>query len=227
MQVARKFVGAALAAVLAGCGGGDAEGPEPEAAAFLADAVDDEQATQLQALMADGPVAAASCRAGRTCRLAGSVVSKGRGQFTPPGCSTLTASSFGRAMLNATFQGTFQRPGRYNVRVSMGGYRIDTTVSSMTCQLPGGGSLTVPGRTQSNPMAARNFNVVVVSDGRNLTVNGALAGIPPTGCTGGNRFTGADIGIANPMVTLTSTMNCNIAGVSVTVTHTVKMLGAP
>lgn len=229
MQVANRFVGAAVVAVLAlaGCGGGDSEGPEPEAAAFVADAADDEQAAQLQALMAEGPIAAASCRAGRTCRLGGSVVSRGRGQFTPPGCSTLTATSFGRAMLNVTFQGTLQRPGRYNARVSMGSYPIDTTVSSLTCPLPGGGSLTVPGRTESRIAPARTFNVIVVSDGRNLTVDGALTGAPPTGCTGGDRFTGADIGIANPMVTLTATMRCNIAGVAMTVTHTVKLLGVP
>jgi hypothetical protein len=230
MKVASRFVPAALGAamvVLAGCGGGDPEGPEPEAAAFLEDAADDEQAAELRAAMEHGPVAASSCRAGRPCRLAGSIVSKGSGQFTPPGCSTLTTTSFGRAIVNVTFQGTLQRPGRYNARVSMGTYPIDTTVSPMTCQLPGGGSFTVTGWTESHKVPARTFNVIVVSDGRNLTVNGALAGAPPVGCTGGDRFTGADIGLANPMVTLKSTMRCNIAGVAMTVTHTVKLLGAP
>lgn len=227
MQIASRFVGAALAAtmVLAGCGGGDSEGPEPEAAAFLEDA-DTEQAAELRALMEQGPIAAASCRAGRTCRLSGSVVDRGSGQFIVTGCSTVKTSSSGRAILNASFTGSLQRPGRYVVRVSSGTYRFDTTVSSMTCQTPGG-PITVPGNTSSNVVAARTGNVVVVSDGQNLTVTGTMVGTTPPGCTGGNRYTGNVTGLANPMVTLRGAMTCSMGGGTFTVTSTVKLVGAP
>ena len=230
MQVAGRFVGAAVGAVLAlaGCGGGGAGDGEPEAAAFLEDAADDEQAAELRAALEGGTVAAlAGCRAGRTCRLSGSVVDRGSGQFTVTGCSAVTASSSGRAILNASFTGSLQRPGRYVVRVSSGTYRFDTTVSSMTCSLPGGGSFTVPGNTNSHVVAARSGNVTVVSDGRNLTVTGNMVGSVPPGCTGGNRYTGTVIGLANPMVTLRGSMTCTIGSGHFTVTSTVKLVGAP
>ncbi|MCE3273153.1 MAG: hypothetical protein K0S57_3550 [Ramlibacter sp.] len=230
MQVANKFVGAALAGVLglAGCGGGDAEGPEPEAAAFLEDAADGEQAAALQEAMAQGPVAASTCRAGRPCRLSGSVVIKGRAEFDTPGCSTLTSTVSGGAIVNASFTGTFQRAGRYNVRVNTGQFTFITTTSSMTCQFPGSPPITIPAPPPTKVFVPpRAGNVVVTSDGSNLTVVGTLLGTPPPGCTGGNRFTGADIGLSNPMVTLKGTMSCNIGGASVRVTSTVKMLGAP
>lgn len=229
MQVANRFVGAALAVVLvlSGCGGGDAETPEPEAAAFLEDAADGEQAAQLQALMAQGPLAASSCRAGRPCRLSGSVADRGRGQFTPPNSSTITTTSSGAAILNVTFIGSLQRAGRYNVRVSSGTYRYSTTVSAFTTQLPGGGSITIPGRTDSGVLPGRTGNVLVVSDGRNLTVAGPMIGSTPPGCTGGDRYAGTVIGLANPMVTLTGSMRCQIAGATMTVTSTVKLVGAP
>ncbi|MEJ5992687.1 hypothetical protein WG902_22045 [Ramlibacter sp. PS3R-8] len=229
MHFAVKFVGAALAAVLvlAGCGGGDSEGPEAEAAAFLEDA-DPEQAAEMRALMAQGPVAAASCRAGRPCRLAGSVVAKGRADFTMPGCSTLTSTVSGGAIVNASFIGSLQRAGRYNVRVSTGTFRITTKTSAMTCQVPGSPPITVPAPLPTTVfMPARVGNVVVTSDGHRLTVVDTLLGAPPPGCTGGNRFTGTVIGLSNPMVTLTGTMTCNIAGATATVTHTVKLVGAP
>lgn len=229
MQVGSKFMGAAVAAllVLAGCGGGDAEGPEPEAAAFLEDAADDEQAAALRQAMAQGPVAATTCRAGRPCRLSGSIAAKGTGQLMVDGCSPVTLTASGGAILNASFTGSLQRAGRYNVRVSSGTYRYTSKVSAMTCSLPGGGSITVPGDTIKGVVAARTGNVIVVSDGRNLTATGTMIGAPPPGCMGGNRFTGTVIGLSNPMVTLTGTMSCNIAGASVRVISTVKMVGAP
>jgi hypothetical protein len=228
MHVANRFVGAAAAVVmvaLAGCGGGDAEGPEPEAAAFLADAADAEQAAGLQAAMEPEPlVAALGCRVGRTCRLSGSVVDRGSGEFIIAGCSPVTASSSGRAILNVSFTGSLQQAGRYVVRVSSGTYRFETTVSSMTCQTPGG-PITVPGNTSSNVVAARTGNVVVISDGRNLTVTGSMVGTTPPGCTGGNRYVGDVIGLSNPMVTLRGFMSCTMGGGTFRVTSTVKLAG--
>jgi hypothetical protein len=229
MKVASRFAGAAVAAVvvvLAGCGGGDAEGPEPDAAAFLEDTADDEQAAEMRAVLEHGPDAASGCRAGRTCRLSGSLVDRGSGKFTISGCSTVTSSSSGRAILNASFTGSLQRPGRYVVRVSSGTYRFETTVSSMTCQSPSG-PITVPGRTTSNVVAARAGNVVVISDGHNLTVTGAMVGTTPPGCTGGNRYVGTVIGLSNPMVSLRGTMTCSIGGGTFNVTSTVKLIGVP
>ena len=227
MQVASTFVGVALVLLgLAGCGGGDPEGPDPEAAAFLEDAADDEQAALMRAALEQEPLAASSCRAGRPCRLSGSIVAKGTGQFNAPGCQPVTLTASGGAILNASFIGSLQRAGRYNVRVSSGTYRYTSKVSAMTCDTPGG-PITIPGDTVTGTVAARTGNVIVVSDGRNLTVTGALIGAPPPGCTGGNRFAGTVIGLSNPMVTLTGAMSCNIGGASVRVASTVKMVGAP
>lgn len=230
MQVASKFMGAALAAllVLAGCGGGGgyAEGPEAEAAAFLEDAGDEEQAAALREAMAQGPVAATTCRAGRPCRLSGSIAARGTGEMLVDGCSPVTLTATGGAILNASFIGSLQRAGRYTVRVSSGTYRYSSKVSAMTCDTPSG-PITVPGNTVSGTVAARTGNVIVVSDGRNLTATGTMIGAPPPGCTGGNRFTGTVIGLSNPMVTLTGTMSCSIAGANVRVVSTVKMVGAP
>jgi hypothetical protein len=228
MQVPNKFMGAAVAAlvVLAGCGGGDAEGPEPDAAAFLEDAADGEQAAALQEAMAQGPVAATTCRVGRPCRLSGSIAATGTGELLVDGCSPVTLTASGGAILNASFTGNLQRAGRYTVRVSSGTYRYTSKVSAMTCDTPGG-PITVPGDIIKGVVAARTGNVIVVSDGRNLTATGTMIGAPPPGCTGGNRFTGTVIGLANQMVTLKGTMSCNIAGATVRVTSTVKMVEAP
>jgi hypothetical protein len=229
MHIASRFVGAAVAVAmvsLAGCGGGggDSEGPEPEAAAFLADAADAEQAAGLQADMEQAPLAALGCRAGRTCRLSGSVVDRGSGEFIIPGCSPVTTSSSGRAILNVSFTGSLQQAGRYRVRVSSGTYRFETTVSSMTCQTPGG-PITVPGNTSSNVVAAQTGNVIVVSDGHNLTVTGTMVGTTPPGCTGGNRYVGDVIGLSNPMVTLHGSMACTIGGGTFRMKSTVKLIG--
>jgi hypothetical protein len=180
----------------------------------------------MQAAMEQAPAGAASCRPGRTCRLSGSIVDRGTGRFTTPGCSTLTTTSFGRAILNASLTGSLQRPGRYNVRVTSGSYRLDTTVSPLTCSVPGAGSITIPGDSSSRFLRPSTGTVLVVSDGSNLTVTGNLIGSAPPGCTGGNRFVGTVIGLSNPMVTLRGSMTCNVAGATFTVTSTVKMVGA-
>lgn len=141
------------------------------------------------------------------------------------GCTSVTVTSSGGGILNATVNGDVQTPGTYIAQVSSGSFLETATSSTSTCTA-GNSTVIVPGTSSSATVPPFSGSVTIVSDGTHLTVSGPLIGSPPAGCSGGNTATGTVIGLSNPMVTLASTMTCTINGATFSDTMTVKMVGS-
>ena len=141
------------------------------------------------------------------------------------GCSAVTVTSSGGAILNATVNGNLQSAGNYTAQVSAGTLRYTTTGAPFQCSVAGV-VFNDPGFSESNVFPPFAGNVNVASDGTNLTVTGALLGGLPAGCVGGDIARGTVIGLANPMVSLTSNVTCSIAGATVVTTLSIKMVGS-
>ena len=159
--------------------------------------------------------------------LSGSYTLTGTGTTTAvAGCTAATITSSGQGIVNATVNGNVQTAGTYAVNVSMASFIVTTTISSTTCT-SGGQTITVPGQTSTATVPAATSSVSVVSDGTNLTISGPLLGTDPSGCTGGSSATGTVTGLANPLVSLSSTMTCTVANAgSYSDTATIKMVGS-
>ena len=167
-----------------------------------------------------------STGSGTTYTLSGSVTLSGTGTMTTvTGCTAATITSSGQGIMNATVNGDIQTPGTYTATVSVANFTMTDTSSSTSCTT-GGQTVTVPGQTTTETIPSGTSTVTVVSDGTNLTVTGALLGTDPAGCTGGSSATGTVTGLANPLVSLTSTMSCALSGGSSSDTSTVKLVGS-
>jgi hypothetical protein len=157
---------------------------------------------------------------------AGSLTESAAVQIPPQnGCGAVNVTASGGAILNAVVNGNLQVPGNYVAQVSGGTFGETSTFSGTTCDF-GAGPQQIPGLSSSDSVAAFAGVVNIVSDGTNLVASGPLIGGTPAGCVGGDTAVGTVIGLSNPMVTLTSVMQCNIDGAIVNSTLTVKMIGS-
>ncbi|MEJ6024356.1 DUF4214 domain-containing protein [Ramlibacter sp. PS4R-6] len=160
--------------------------------------------------------------AGGSTRLAGTIGVGGSVSTSVDGAS-VNASWQGGGVINMVVQGDITQPGAHGVNYSTPGMVVGINVV-----------VTVPGFPTQTQRAAVNtpglqgngtITVTAGFGGNSLTlpVNAPL----PAGCSGTQQFTGTDVGLSNPMITMSMPMTCSIDGVTVTVTVTMKLVGAP
>lgn len=161
--------------------------------------------------------------------LNGTILVSGSGTLpASSGCTAATWSASGGGILNAVINGNIQTPGIYAANFSSPGFIETISISSMTCT---SGSIvtTVPSQTTSTtvPPFAGNGNISVTSSfvGATLTMPNNNY-VPPAGCTGGNVVAGTDVGLSNPLITLSTSVSCSVAGSAFTVGATAKLVGA-
>lgn len=161
-----------------------------------------------------------------TTKLSGTILVTGSG--TIPAVGSVPSGSYsysGGGILNATVSGDIQTPGTYAASWSTPGFFVTTTI-----KIPGYtvGTTYFPPmtttQTENLPPISGNSPITVASafSGNTLTVPG---GTPPSGCSM-TDVTGQDIGLSNPLITLTQSISCNISGGTDNATVTIKMVGA-
>lgn len=164
---------------------------------------------------------------GKTYKLSGSVVETARvvspldASCTP---ATLTTSANAGAILNVTVSGDIQKAGTYAGQFTSGSFQVVVNENGFTCQVAGAPPFVKAATSQPSTVAPSSGQVTIVSDGTRLTVTG-LEQMNVPGCVGG-QLTGSVIGLANPMVTLSSTVTCTTGASTLTFTDTIKLVGA-
>lgn len=161
-----------------------------------------------------------------TTKLNGTMLVTGSATSSADGCTDLIVTYRGGGILNAIVNGNIQQPGSYPVTFSSSNFEATTTRSSVTCT-SGGVTTTIPGSTKksSEPPLNETNTIIVTPAFSGNTLTFAINGNPPAGCSGG-QLTGTDVGLSNPLITLTKTVNCTEQGATATVTLTAKLVGA-
>jgi hypothetical protein len=181
--------------------------------------------TTVTAISATNP--APTITANSTTKLSGTILVGGSGTIPATGgCTSATWSASGGGILNATVNGNIQNPGAYPVSFSSPGFEETISVSSLTCT-SGTITTTIPGSTTTSivpPFAANDtITVTPASSGNSLSLANSSA--PPAGCTGG-AITGSDVGLSNPLITMSTAITCAVQSASFTVSATAKLVGA-
>jgi hypothetical protein len=164
-----------------------------------------------------------------TTKLSGTILVNG-GATIPAtaGASAITVAASGGGILNATVNGNVQAPGTYTATFSSPGFIETVTVSSFTVT-SGGVTTTIPGSTTTVTVPPFNGTGTI-------TVSGSTGNLmltmpnpnysPPAGCTGGSTISGTNVGLSNPLVTLSTEVSCTVQSATVTVGATAKLVGA-
>lgn len=164
-----------------------------------------------------------------TSKLSGSILVTGSGSVTPvSGCTTPTWTATGGGIVNAVVAGDIQTPGTYDMTINVGSFRQVIYISGFSCT-SGNITTSVPAQTvtsTASPFAdTGQITVAKAFSGNTLTMpNSGVT--PPAGCTGGGDLSGSDVGLSNPLITLTSTLSCDFSGAKFTITETAKLVGA-
>ncbi len=165
--------------------------------------------------------------ANNTSKLSGTILYSGSGTVQgPSGCTNASITFSGGSILNATVNGDIQTVGTYNATFTTPPFAVTMHISSFSCT-SGTSTTTVPASTQTATVPAiSGSNPVIVSSafsGHNISMpTDAL----PAGCSGSPSMSGVDVGLANPMMTLTQSITCSEANSTFTVTATAKLVGA-
>ena len=144
------------------------------------------------------------------------------------GCPSGTASFSGGGILNAVVSGNLQVPGAYATTWSSPGFQANIKIVIPDCTIPGDPPITIPGDTFNEaygvPPMTGNSTLTVVSafGGTALSIPAAQA---PAGCAA-SAVTGSNIGLANPLVTLSTSITCSVAGATINGTAVAKLVGA-
>jgi hypothetical protein len=163
-----------------------------------------------------------------TTRLSGTMLVAGVGNFPIPNGPVGVITFSGGGILNATVSGNVQTPGVYMTDWTSPGFQESITIDIPAYVIPGDPPIPIPEykSTQivSVPPVGGNSQLTVTSAfiGTNLAIP---AGQSPAGCAVA-PITGTDVGASNPLITLTTALNCNIQGVTVDAAITAKLVGA-
>jgi hypothetical protein len=163
-----------------------------------------------------------------TTKLSGTIVVSGSGTIPIPNCPTGTVTFSGGGILNAIVNGDLQVPGAYTTQWTSPGFQESVTVDIPECALPGNPPVVIPEYKatdiESTPPFAGNSQLTVASAfiGTNLSMP---AGQAQAGCALA-PITGTDIGASNPLITLTTSINCLVDGAAINATVTAKLVGA-
>jgi hypothetical protein len=187
--------------VLAGCGGGEGETLDTEA-------------------VADGDRAAIV----RGLRLSGGLVERTTGMRTFPGCQPAKFTASAETLVNVTVATRVWRPGRYAAQLQPMSYHFRYRQEGPTCQKPDGTWEVRPAYGDSGDQPVHGRQVLLVYDGTHVEIRGGLFGDVPA-CTGENLLRGEDVGLANPMMTLTGVTRCAYPGFTVTTRTSVRLVG--
>ena len=161
-----------------------------------------------------------------TTKLSGTIVVSGGGALT----GTLCPGSFtfsGGGILNATVGGNIQSPGTYAVNWTSPGFQEMETVTIQTCTPPGA-TQPIPGTSQTSTSTVPPFNgngqmtVISALTGTTLAIPTAQA---PAGCVA-SPVTGTDVGMSNPLITISTGVTCTVQGANLTAGVTAKLVGA-
>jgi hypothetical protein len=167
--------------------------------------------------------------AGGVTKLSGTIVVSGSG--TVPGvagCTDLTWSANGGGIVNATVDGDIQTAGAYPVSFASPGFRETIATSDVTCT-SGGLTTTVPGSTTTYSVSPFDGNgqITVTAGSAGNALSLVTSGYtPPEGCNGGGVVSGTDVGRSNPLITLSTAVNCSIGSATASVSATAKLVGA-
>ncbi len=166
-----------------------------------------------------------------TTRLSGTILYTG--SLTVPGtngCTDILVTVRGGSILNVTVSGNVQNPGTYQAILSAPAMTATAYFSEYTCTI-GNQQYPYPATTLSAPTqsysGANTITVTPVFGGNNISIPMGL----PTGtgydCSGQDSLSGTDVGLANPMMTLSQTISCAAQGLPpITLTATAKLVGA-
>ena len=108
------------------------------------------------------------------------------------------------------------------------GFQESVTIDIPQCTIPGNPPIVIPEDSSTNlistPPVAGNSQLMVTSafTGTNLSMP---AGQAPDGCVLA-PIAGTDIGASNPLITLTTSVTCQINGADINATVTAKLVGA-
>ncbi len=166
--------------------------------------------------------------------LSGSILVTGNSTIVVPNCQGGASSITGGGILNMTVNGNLQTPGVYTMSFTSPGFVETVTGQTMTCTVPG------TQQTVSSPGVTNSITVPAFSGNGTVTVAAGTGGttltivnpnyVAPAGCTGGGVISGNDIGLSNPLVTLSTGVNCNISSGGATITAvataTAKLVGS-
>ncbi|HTH79840.1 MAG TPA: DUF4214 domain-containing protein [Ramlibacter sp.] len=163
-----------------------------------------------------------------TTKLSGTIVVAGSGTFPIPNCPSGTVTFSGGGILNATVNGDVTTPGAYATNWTSPGFQESVTIDIPQCTIPGNPPIVIPEDSSTNlistPPVAGNSQLTVTSafTGTNLSMP---AGQAPDGCVLA-PIAGTDIGASNPLITLTTSVTCQINGADINATVTAKLVGA-
>jgi hypothetical protein len=164
-----------------------------------------------------------------TTKLNGTIVVSGSGTIPAvAGCTAGTWTTSGGGILDATVQGNLQDAGTYAATFSSPGFLQTTTVSSITCTA-GGVTTTLQGQSIDSQVppfgGSGTVTVTAAFGGTTLTIPNSNY-TPPAGCSGGDVIAGSDVGLSNPLVTLSTAVSCSVSGATLTIDSTAKLVGA-
>lgn len=163
----------------------------------------------------------------KTTKLSGSILISGSSTLpSVTGCTTQTWTAGGGGIVNAVVDGNIQVPGTYPITFTFTNYKQTASISSVTCQSNGVSTtipaVTAPPSTTPSVVGTDLITVTPAFSGNTLSLSKV---VPPAGCTGGT-FTGTDVGLSNPLITMTSTFTCTVEGAKFPLTQTMKLVGA-
>ncbi|MBI5275590.1 MAG: hypothetical protein HY854_03950 [Burkholderiales bacterium] len=167
---------------------------------------------------------------GGTSKLSGTIVVTGSGTFeTLPGAPDGTVTFSGGGILNATINGDISVPGIYQATWSSPGFVEVVKIHIPQFTLPGTDPpIIIPAYDETMlyhvpPLSGSNpITVTAAFSGTNLSLPAAAA---PPGFVAG-PVSGTNIGLANPLVTLTTFVSGTVEGANVTATATAKLVGS-
>ena len=166
-------------------------------------------------------------RMGNMSKLSGTMLVTGSGTVpAAAGCTSVAWQASGGGILNAMVSGDIQNAGTYPVTFSSPGFLTTISISPFSCTA-GGSTTTYPATTSTStvpPFSGTDTVTVTPALGGNSLSLGQSS-TPPSGCVGGN-VSGTDVGLSNPLITLSTSVTCTVQGASATVSVTAKLVGA-